>query len=704
MTSKNLFSKLLKEDLKRRLWTIALSVLFFFVALPIFSALSIGEEGTYNTYSSIMFRLSQTLAANNPFLLLITIVGAVVCGLSSFYYLHSKKKVDLYHSIPVKREKIFTTNYINGLLIYIVPYLINILLTFLIIQVNGYMTFELFKIAIISAGINFVFYTLIYTLTVIAVMLTGNIVISFFGIGVFLCYGPLLMLVKEAYFAEFLKHYPSTTTQWDLFTFLSPIGSFFHLANIQVGYTNQSYTTILQEGLGVGIVKTLITTLVLIAFALFLFMKRPSEAAGKAMSFGISKPIIKFLLVIPLTLLGGIIFKEIANTSGSIGWFVFGILFTFVIVSAIIEIMFNFDIRTAFHHKKHLLLCGIVIAIISSIFQFDIFKYDSYLPNKDKIDYMSVYFSGLDNVGTYVNLEQDDRNSYINNIDYHLNNVKLKDFNAAYDLAKIGIEQDSDNSNLGNGSYNYRDKYLSKNSPYNYRVKYVLKNGKTVERNYELLANENMDLLAAIYENKEFKEVHYQIYDFKATDILYISCNSQKSSKDLTLNVEEKQELLAIYKKELTALKLEDLKNAQLATTISFRFMNEQNVSYEVYSNFTETIDYLKNHGFNDFDLISVDNVNSITVNYYSPYMENKTNSSDTSEKVYTDKMDIDKILNNIVDMNLYWKNYSLIEKEDYFDIYVSTITDTYGNNIVKGYSFRKDSIPEFVKADFGIK
>ncbi len=692
MTSKNLFSKLLKEDLKRRLWTIALSVLLLFIALPIFSALSIGEEGTYNTYSSIIYRLSQTVSANNPFLLLITIVGAVVCGLSSFYYLHSKKKVDLYHSVPIRREKLFAINYMNGLLIFIVPYVINLVLTFFIMQINGYMIFELFKIAMISMVINFVFYGLIYTLTVIAVMLTGNIVISFFGIGVFLCYGPLLMLVKEAYFAEFLKHYPSTTTQWDLFTFLSPIGNYFHLANFQVGFSYQNYTAILQEGLGVGILKTIITTIIFVAFALFLFIKRPSEAASKAMSFGISKPIIKFLLVIPLTLLGGIIFKEIANTTGTIGWFVFGLLFTFVIIAAIIEIMFNFDIRTAFHHKRHLILCAVVIAIISSIFQFDVLKYDSYLPDKDKIDYMSVYFSGLDSGTTYVNLDLNQSERHIDSIDYHLSNVKLKDFDAAYALAQIGIDKESITSHVGNGSYNYR-------------VKYVLKNGRSVERNYELASNENIDLLSAIYDNKEYKAVHYQIYDFKAADIQIISCNSQKSSKDLTLSDNEKQELLAVYKKELSALKLEDLKNTQVATSISFRFLNNQSASYDVYSNFTETIAYLRDHGFNDFDLISADHVNKVMINYYSPYADKEsTYRNENSEIAYTDKKDIEEILTNLVDMNLYWSHYSLLDREDYFDIYVSTVSDTYGNNIVKGYSFRKNRVPDFVKEDLGIK
>ena len=41
MTSKNLFIKLMKEDCKRRIAVIALSILAMFLALPIYGALSV---------------------------------------------------------------------------------------------------------------------------------------------------------------------------------------------------------------------------------------------------------------------------------------------------------------------------------------------------------------------------------------------------------------------------------------------------------------------------------------------------------------------------------------------------------------------------------------------------------------------------------------------------------------------------------------
>ena len=48
-------------------------------------------------------------------------------------------------------------------------------------------------------------------------------------------------------------------------------------------------------------------TVLLIALCVFLYKKRPSEAAGRAMAFRKSQPVIKLLLVVPIALTGSLI-------------------------------------------------------------------------------------------------------------------------------------------------------------------------------------------------------------------------------------------------------------------------------------------------------------------------------------------------------------------------------------------------------------
>lgn len=133
MTSKNLFLKLQREDMKRRVWSIALSMLSFFLLFTVVCAMEVSNYayrieivGKFdpNVKEWIHEQIISFIGPANELVLMITMVCAVICGLSGFFYLHSKKKVDLFHSIPVRREKLFAATFINGLLIYIIPYLI----------------------------------------------------------------------------------------------------------------------------------------------------------------------------------------------------------------------------------------------------------------------------------------------------------------------------------------------------------------------------------------------------------------------------------------------------------------------------------------------------------------------------------------------------------------------------------------------------
>lgn len=212
MTSKNLFLKLQKEDMKRRVWSIVLSMLGFFLLYTVICAIEVSNytyrinnisTHDYNITEWVNNQIIRFVGPANELVAVITMICAVVCGLSGFSYLHSKKKVDLFHSLPVKREKLFAVTYINGLLIYIVPYMVNLIFCYIILGVNKFMTVEAFFAGLTAFGINILYYLLIYTLAIIAAMLTGNIVVSFLGAGVFYGYGSIIFAIKDTYFDEF---------------------------------------------------------------------------------------------------------------------------------------------------------------------------------------------------------------------------------------------------------------------------------------------------------------------------------------------------------------------------------------------------------------------------------------------------------------------------------------------------------------------
>lgn len=654
-------------------------------------------------------QIMNLMGPANELLIVITIICAIICGLSGFFYLQSQKKVDLYHSMPLKREQLFSIVYTNGLLIYIIPYIFNLLLCFAILGANHFMTMEVFLTALTTLGINILFYCLIYIVTVIAVMLTGNIVISFLGTGVFCFYGTFVVSVIDEYYSRFFSSYFASDKVFDLIVGLSPIGSYINTCEmVRGGYS---------KNLALTIVMSLVITLVLTGFAVFLYKKRPSEAAGKAMVFQVSKPIIKYALVIAISLAGGIMFMNISNRS-DMAWLIFGLIISLIISYAIIETIYNFDIRKAFSGKQSLLISAAVVGIIVSIFYFDVFGYDSYIPKKGNIKTMSVDIGGLDKHLSYYDFRDKGLNQmYISAENYHMKYMEITDYDAAYALAQIGIEylsKDILEDNFKKSSSISKDLKF-----YTYKVKYTLNNGKEVYRKYNIPILKTRDILREVYDNVEFKKGHYPIYQWDSNDIDMVSCKNQFEEKVFSLDGEDQSKLLEIYRTELTNLSMDDLTNTEPIATLLFK-IDYYNMYYYVYPSFTNTITFLGDHGFDVRMVVESNNIKEIDVRNLNSILEDDLDekygvvvesiaypTDDVAEDIrgmttYTDAESIKEIYSSLVSGDYYWDNYILINVEESIEVYVTIKNDDYGNYSVKRYYFREGKVPEFVKNDIG--
>ena len=700
MTSKNLFFKLLREDLKRRVWAIALTVLALFIFLPIYCAIMIERYSSYLMEKK--WALEQILGLIGPgyeMLIVITVIAAIVCGLSGFSFLHSRKKVDLYHSIPVRRETLFAVNYINGLLIYIIPYAINVFLSLMILQLNDFMNAKVLTAALMALGINTLFYCFVYTIVIIAVILTGNLIVSCLGIATFLLYGPIITQVTKMYFDRFYSSYYSGHSIINELRFLSPIGCYMD--------TITKYDS--GDKIGIFMIKSLAITIILIAIAVFLYKKRPSEAAGIAMAFRLSRPIIKFLLVIPISLGGGITLQSVSSNREG-GWFLFGLIFTFLIVYAIIETTYNFDIRSALRYKKQMLACALIIGGIACSFQFDLFHYDAFIPEKNKIESMSIAISGLDSNLRYFDTTTNVQEyRYNDNIEYQLENMELTDFDSVYAMAEMGIKRSGKTieTNIYDGTYQFF-------------IKYNLNNGKEVYRKYLLNLDDSYEMMKDIYAKTEFKKVHYPIYQWRMEDIgkIFLQYDSVvlndkdfgldgNENKELSLGSNETKQLMEIYKEELNTLSLDNLAESTPFASMQIEVSRQDMSSYYIYPSFERTIGFLKDHGFDATKEVDTKEILQISVlNQRGPYNEgyideNKNTTTSLNEPIsYTDENQIAEILPVLIQEEYYYNNISILKVEEFIRVIVDIKINDYGSVESNTYYFKQGKIPDFVKED----
>ncbi len=300
MTSKTSWRKHFLENAKNRIWALTVVSLLLFIQIPLTAVALITKQDEYEyLYSSglapelISGRISKMIA--DKFLAVITVqnpgtvfeygVIAMALALSGFAYLYRSREVDFYHSLPVRREHLFTLNYVTGAVFFIVPYAVNLVLGTLIMLTRTAGALDIGQV-LTAFMLHIVYFLFLYGVFIIAVMMTGNYLTGIMGGAVLVSYGSLLTALIAAYMQAF-----QITRVWDnhlfeeLFANTSPAGLY-----IRAGFSEQPALY-----LGIGLLGAAAAA----GISLLLYQRRMLEAAGRAMAFRKTEPVIKFLLAAP---------------------------------------------------------------------------------------------------------------------------------------------------------------------------------------------------------------------------------------------------------------------------------------------------------------------------------------------------------------------------------------------------------------------
>ena len=727
MTSKSLFFKLMKEDFKTRVWTLAISILIFFFSLIVATAMMI----SFNLYESSAYSYSDDLALNfisyidvkNPFFGMIFIVLALVMAMSGFSYLYSKKKVDMYHSLPVKREVLYFIKIINGILIVLIPFIICEIVASLLILAN---TGEI--IVITSALWSIAEWTLLfimsYFLTVFSIMLTGNMLIGILACGFFSFYFPLISLVLKGYQSSFFDTY--YTSGFIIENVLPNMSSFMLMFNIfELKWLTR-------------IIIVILASIAFLFINLFLYKKRASEAAGKSVSFNVIKLPIKSMMVIFMSILMYLLGYEVMNDS--IGWGLFGLIVSGVITHCVMEIIYNQDFKKIFAKKIELLVLIIISIFIAAAFQFDIFGYDSYIPSASQIKSTAVISNLLESNSEQYYNKVEISDGYYNDsfvdVDYasdskieadQINKMDIQNKDAVLELARQGIEA----AKYDLEPYGNFDKVL---------ISYKLKNGRTVGRVYYVDLDQSTSGLSSVYADESYKKSSYPILSESPENIVSVDFNGiMDNDTHIVFHDDEmKKKFVETYKKELMNLDYETkLKSYPFA---SIRFNNEfmedalrkyagfnftsdsttavnskwENVYanslesvgfYPIYPEFKETLALLKEMdveviykfpteyvesidvSYNNWENIDLDDNNEVSGSY----------TGATTVKTFTDKKEIEEILDKLVICDSPYKE-NLNEDRNYAAIINTGNLESSAYRGYNSYGFKKGNIPDIIK------
>ncbi len=735
MTSRNLFFKLAKEDGKRRVWLAALSFLVFFFTYPIVLALQLsnvkkeyamafqyGPQIGKPEHQALMEAAEQVLSPyENPIVVMVIIGAAVVCGVSSFAYLHNKRKVDFYHSIPVKRGLLFTAAFSVGILIPAAAYALCLGIALIIAASYGVPVAGLAKMAVMGWFLHMLYFLLIYSTVSLAMIMTGNLIVGLLGGGVFFLFFPWLTFIIQGYFQTWFTTYLDfSETLMDKLMRLSPIVSYILAVRKPESWQYEGSLTF--EGL---IAASGLAVAILIVLCVLLYKKRPSEAAGKAMAFPVSKPVIRILLTLLSSLSGGLFFWLLQSSTG---WAVFGIAVGAILCHCMIEIIYHFDFRRLFDHKIQLAVCMMGSLAVLFCFKNDWIGYDAYLPEKETVAEAAIEF-GRDGWVTYFEIKdgeegQDPELVQIRSLDYVFDHMKMTNVEPVLEIAKKGIEYTLMEKTSKEQYYEMEEQ--KENWGY-VTIQYTLTNGKKVWRQYRFPLSEAWEAASTIYLDEAYQQGKYPVLGFLPEDIVklqyQVTSNGKQLEEDEITDPVLAGRILEAYQQDLKELSLDTRK--QEAPIGELRFLNQKEENfrqyvesekdrnirwyststgyYPIYPSFTRTLNLLAEAGIEPEKLWEHLDVIGVTVEkILNPgdvgYKEAEDDIWQGCSVTYDKKEQNQQILELVVlenyyDMNDFW------QREDSITIYVTVNLGKQDNYGLIGF-LPEGMVPDMVERD----
>ncbi|MDE5939840.1 MAG: hypothetical protein K2H37_12255 [Lachnospiraceae bacterium] len=704
MTSKNSFWASSRENHKRRIWVWIVAVLSQLLVyggmMMIYLSRIKGTyaEGGFKTLEGFhegMCRAARDALGFSDNLYGIIFILAAIIGMQGFSYLYDRKKVDMYHSVPVSKNRRFAVVYINGIFIYLVANLSGMILGTVIALSQRAVNADVLANAGLAFVWNLFLFLAFYHMMILAVMLTGNRFVTICVFLTFVLYEYYLQnqigRLSRIFFDTYSEYYIST----------EPKLSVIYDCTLNIWSIKNARDAAAAAAIAMPIVgKWILIAAVLLGLSYFAYRKRPSEAAGRAMAFPVMEPVLKVAVAIPVAFMAGGLVYDTSYQNEMLQ--VAGMMAGGMIFCTAAEVLFDFDIRSLF---KHLPSSGIALAgilAIFSVFKWDVFGYDSYIPAQNKVESIAISADG------YYDSYWDENRQYMDKSQFEKENMFLTDTEPVLALAKAA--EGADPENMGDGR--------------SVQILYRLKSGRQAARSIRVDYDDpdTEALFNRIFCTDAFKKGVFQgiTEETSYADVTRVTYSN--GAAKTVIPVEEAGQLKEAWIKDMEQFDFTLVRHNRPCGILSFEYMNYNQRQWFVYESFANTIAALeKLEAYYPMELDAAD-IESVTVTCYHNELTELENAVDygiepravaypatwdvgytdyTVSETFYEEQQIAQILphiyNNWVDAP--WGRYK--DLDDNYSVQVVFKRDSAypyeRDSYYFTYSFYAEQVPEFV-------
>lgn len=471
---------------------------------------------------------------------LVAIIFSIVITINAFSYMHNKRSVDLFGSLPMSRRAMFFARYCSAIFLCVVPIIV-------IGLVGAVLTFKWSTMVLVFKLLGMIIVPIIGNISFISFIsvccgTAGDVLISYALINIIY---PICISVCSGFPASVIPGISMDAVPASVYTMLCPIAAPF----VGIGSDEKLFLNI----------WWLAFSVVLMAGCYVLCKKRKAEIAQNPFAFVAVEIVIKFVACFTVGFGFGWMVSYLGLAYNSVMaqyvWFVAGFVIAIMTANILIHLVFH---RGVSQFVKSLPGCVVVFAtgmVFLLVVTSGLFGYDQRIPDVEDIDTVYVKTSDMDsfiiNGKDLLEKKYSDKETIEDVVGMHgdiIENINKIKYKGLYP-----IEYDGSAYSDGVVTKGYVESEVE--------ITYKLKNGKTVKRYYmdtygEVKIPESIDRT-----EKDKIELLYQV-PIKYIDSisLYVSdgkgVNDEKSyvldSLNEAFDKKKVQKLLDALKKDIS--------------------------------------------------------------------------------------------------------------------------------------------------------
>ena len=537
---KSYFDKgIILNECKRLYWVPIMYFLGLFISIPLQILLEVQRYAPDLEENLQFLRITRNvLGFRHPGTILMLYVVPVAVGLLLYRYMQDRKNSDMIHSLPIKRETLFLSHGITGVLFLSVPLLLTVAITALIHQIFSLDFIFTLQDLWIWAGTIMLMSLVLYASTIFVGMVTGmtiaqgilTYIVLFLPVGLY----QLVIFNMEYYLYGFSwERYGGLSTE--LIQQLSPL--------VRIGMLTGEPVSAM-EVIGYSLFVVLI-----MALGAVLYKRRRLENNLQVIVFKPLKHLFKYGVTFSVMLLAGTYFYSASN--GSMGWVWFGYLFFALLGYGLAEAIIQKTVRIlSWKMVRGFMIYGGVILLTIGILALDVTGFEQRQPAAEEIEGVYIGYNDYD----YRRMKEYGSEDLV----FH----EEENIRRAMELHQTLVDVKDEIQHPQERMDDARPFYLV----------YQLKNGERLTRYYPGVPREiYIEAYGKLVESEEYKYSRYPILSVPQGDLQRVSI--QGYTKDAQVTILEPEGIsgfLEALQKDINEAAHDDLYNHEMWGSMTF--------------------------------------------------------------------------------------------------------------------------------------